>query len=412
MTNVKDRFLRLIRYNTQSNHESKTSPSTKNQLDFARILADECVSIGMNDVYADDFGYVYAYLPSNIHDFDRNPVTVGFIAHMDTTPDSSGENVEGISVKNYDGGDIFLNSKLKLSPVEYPHLKNYTGCELIVTNGKTLLGADDKAGIAEILTAVEYLIKNPNIKHVGIKVCFTPDEEIGRGADNFDVKGFGADFAYTVDGGEIGEIEYENFYAARADIEIIGKSIHPGYAKGIMINAGQIAAEFSQIFPQNETPAATGDREGFYHMTSISGNVERANINYIIRDFDKNGFEKRKRFLRNVVQRTNLMHGRELVKLDMRDEYSNMREKLEDKMYIVDLACRAMECVGVAPKIKAIRGGTDGSRLSFMGLPCPNIFTGGHNFHGHFEYIPVESMIKACDTIVKISELAAEIISQ
>lgn len=406
MKNVKSRFLRFITFNTQADYDSDSCPSTKAQMEFARVLAAECNEIGLTSIIVSEFGYVYAELPSNIK--KKTPV-IGFVAHMDTSPDCSGDGVEGVCIPDYDGRDIRLDENTALSSKEFPSLLKYVSDELIVTKGKNLLGADDKAGISEILTAMEYLIENPAIKHGTIKICFTPDEEIGRGTDKFDLELFGADFAYTMDGGEIGELEYKNFNAARAKINITGKSVHPGYSKNIMRNASLIAMEIARQFPEDETPATTEGYEGFYHLSSMTGNVEAAMLDYIVRDFEMTAFERRKAFVADIVAGINEKYGEGAATLNMRDEYYNMEDVLKDKLFVVDLAERAMRSVGVEPKIKAIRGGTDGSRLSFMGLPCPNIFAGGHNFHGPYEYIPVGSMIKACEVIAKIAELAADL---
>ena len=398
MTDVSKRFLNLISYDTSSLYESTTYPSTPSQMDFAKtVLAPECEKIGLSDVTVDEYGYVTATLPSNIN---RDIPTVGFIAHMDTSSDASGKNIKPQIIENYDGGDITLNDTMILSPSEFPDMKNYIGQDIITTDGTTLLGADNKAGIAEILTAMEHLIKNPSIKHGEIKIAFTPDEEVGRGVDRFDVKKFGADFAYTIDGGRLGEFEYESFNAARAVIKITGKSVHPGAAKGIMINAGLIATEIASKFPCDETPATTEGREGFFHLTKISGSVGTATLEYIIRDFDKSSFINRKEFIKNLADEF-------AVEVNIHDEYFNMHDVLSKDEYsqIRNIAIESMEILGITPIISPIRGGTDGARLSFMGLPCPNIFAGGHNFHGPYEFIPIQSMIKATEVIVKICEV-------
>ncbi|QEK12654.1 peptidase T [Crassaminicella thermophila] len=401
MKKVVERFLKYVSYDTRSQEAAKTCPSSEKQLVFAKDLANELMDIGMQDVSVDENGYVMATLPSNI---DHNVPTIGFIAHMDTSPDMIGENVNPQIVKNYDGGDIVLNKEknIILSPNDFPELKKYIGQDLITTDGTTLLGADDKAGIAEIVTAMEYLLNNPNIKHGTVKVAFTPDEEIGKGANFFDVKKFGADFAYTIDGGEIGELEYENFNAAYASIEINGRNVHPGTAKNKMKNAILIGMELNAMLPDKEIPAYTEGYEGFYHLNEIEGNVEKASMYYIIRDHDYNKFEERKKKIRKIVDSLNDKYGKDTIVLEMKDQYYNMKEKIEPVMHIVETAKRAMEEVGVCPIIKPIRGGTDGARLSYMGLPCPNIFTGGHNFHGKYEYIPVNSMEKAVEVIFRI----------
>ena len=400
---VVDRFLKYVRFNTTSNSSSCTSPSSPGQIEFARILADELQSIGLEDVEISEFGYVYASLPGN--GCEDSPV-VGFIAHMDTSPDYSGIHVLPRIVGCYQGGDIVLNEDLNvvLSPSLFPELNRYIGQQLIVTNGKTLLGADDKAGIAEIVTAMEYLRNNNEIKHGKVRIAFTPDEEIGEGADHFDVTKFGADFAYTMDGGELGELEFENFNASGAKIVIHGSSVHPGYAKGKMKNAILIANQLIGMIPSNEIPEQTDGYEGFYHVTKISGSVEDAVIEFIIRDFTREGISNRKKTLEDIVSQINEKFGAGTAELSVKDQYSNMREKIEPVMFVVNIAAEAISEIGVPPKIVPIRGGTDGARLSFMGLPCPNIFEGGHNFHGKFEYIPTPSMAKACEVIVKIVE--------
>ena len=348
-----------------------------------------------------------ATLPSNV-DFDT-PV-IGFISHFDTTPDFTGANVNPQIIEDYDGNDIILNKdeNIVLSPLYFEDLKQYKGQTIITTDGTTLLGADDKAGITEIVSAMEYLIQHPEIKHGKIRVGFTPDEEIGRGAHKFDVKKFGADWAYTMDGSQIGELEYENFNAAGAVITVKGKSVHPGYAKGKMVNSILIAQEFIDLLPKTEVPEQTEDREGFFHLHTIKGNVEETILQYIIRDHDKGRFEKRKQFLKDIASRLNKEHNKEVIEVEITDQYFNMKEKIEPVMHIVDIAEKAMKAVGVKPIIKPIRGGTDGSQLSYMGLPCPNIFAGGHNFHGRYEYVPVESMLKAVEVIVKIAEITPE----
>jgi len=400
---VVERFLRYVRYNTCSDSVSSTSPSTAGQLEFAGTLADELISIGLQDVEVGPFGYIYATLPANN---EENTAVVGFIAHMDTSPDFTGANVSPRVIESYEGGDIILNEALNivLSPTVFPELNGYVGQQLIVTDGKTLLGADDKAGVAEIITAMEYLINHPAVKHGKIKIAFTPDEEIGEGADNFNVEKFGADFAYTIDGGELGELEYENFNASGAKIVIHGSSVHPGYAKGKMKNAILIANQLINLLPANEVPEHTDGYEGFYHVVRLNGTVENTEIEFILRDFTREGINDRKRNLQHVVKQINDKVGEGTVELALNDQYFNMREKIEPVKYIIDIAADAIRESGVTPKIVPIRGGTDGARLSYMGLPCPNIFEGGHNFHGKFEYIPTPSMAKACEVIVKIVE--------
>ncbi|WIF96182.1 peptidase T [Caminicella sporogenes] len=404
MEKLIDRFLKYVKMETTSNSESQTCPSTNSQLDFARVLVEELKEIGLKDASVDSNGYVMATLPANT---DRDIPTIGFIAHMDTSPDMTAKNVNPQIIKNYDGSDLVLNSEknIVLSPKDFPELKKYIGEDLITTDGTTLLGADDKAGIAEIITAIEYLVNNPEIEHGTVKVAFTPDEEIGRGADKFDVEKFGADFAYTIDGGEIGELEYENFNAAYAKVKIKGRNVHPGSAKNKMINSILIAMKFNSMLPSNEIPAHTEGYEGFYHLNDISGNVEETTLYYIIRDHDRDKFEEKKRKLMKVAEYLNDDIGEKVIEVEMKDQYYNMKEKIKPVIHIVEIAEKAMKEVGVTPIIKPIRGGTDGARLSYMGLPCPNIFTGGHNFHGKFEYIPIKSMKKAVEVIIKIIKL-------
>jgi len=404
MENMVNRFLNYVTIDTKSEHDSESVPSTKTQFDLAKILVEELKELGLDDSSMDENGYVMATLPSNM---DKDVPTIGFIAHMDTSPDMSGKDIKPKIVENYDGTDIILNKdkNIVLSPADFPDLKNYVGKTLITTDGTTLLGADNKAGIAEIMGAVEYLINNPKVKHGTIKVAFTPDEEVGRGADYFDVKKFGADFAYTIDGGEIGELEYENFNAAGVKVTINGRNIHPGTAKNKMINSMEIAMELNSMLPENQKPQYTEGYEGFFLLTGISGEVEETKVNYIIRDHFKDSFEKKKALMQSTVDYLNTKYGKNTVEVVIKDQYFNMKEKIEPVMHIVDTAKTAMEEVGVTPIIKAIRGGTDGARLSFMGLPCPNIFTGGHNFHGKYEYICVESMNKAVEVMLKIIEL-------
>lgn len=401
MKTVTERFLTYVKHHTTSDETSDTFPSTKRQLAFAAFLAKECEAIGLQSVSMDAYGYVTALLPGNT----ANAPTIGFISHMDTSPDASGENVLSNIVENYDGKAIPLNGTV-LSPEEFPSLKEYIGQTLITSDGTTLLGADDKAGIAEILTAAEYLLAHPEIPHGAIRIAFTPDEEIGKGVDFFDVDKFHADFAYTLDGGRIGELEYENFNAARAIIRIKGKNVHPGSAKNVMKNAALIGTEIASLLPERETPAKTEGYEGFFHLCSFEGDVTSATLNYIIRDFNADSFAHRKELLRLIVERKNAQYDN-CIELDLRDEYYNMLSQIEPHMEIVSLAKQAMLDCGITPIIQPIRGGTDGARLSFMGLPCPNLFAGGHNFHSNYEYIPVPSMEKAVSMIVRIAELAA-----
>ena len=401
MKTVTERFLTYVKHHTTSDETSDTFPSTKRQLAFAAFLAKECEAIGLQSVSMDAYGYVTALLPGNT----ANAPTIGFISHMDTSPDASGENVLSNIVENYDGKAIPLNGTV-LSPEEFPSLKEYIGQTLITSDGTTLLGADDKAGIAEILTAAEYLLAHPEIPHGAIRIAFTPDEEIGKGVDFFDVDKFHADFAYTLDGGRIGELEYENFNAARAIIRIKGKNVHPGSAKNVMKNAALIGTEIASLLPERETPAKTEGYEGFFHLCSFEGDVTSATLNYIIRDFNADSFAHRKELLRLIVERKNAQYNN-CIELDLHDEYYNMLSQIEPHMEIVSLAKQAMLDCGITPIIQPIRGGTDGARLSFMGLPCPNLFAGGHNFHSNYEYIPVPSMEKAVSTIVRIAELAA-----
>ena len=401
MKTVTERFLTYVKHHTTSDETSDTFPSTKRQLAFAAFLAKECEAIGLQSVSMDAYGYVTALLPGNT----ANAPTIGFISHMDTSPDASGENVLSNIVENYDGKAIPLNGTV-LSPEEFPSLKEYIGQTLITSDGTTLLGADDKAGIAEILTAAEYLLAHPEIPHGAIRIAFTPDEEIGKGVDFFDVDKFHADFAYTLDGGRIGELEYENFNAARAIIRIKGKNVHPGSAKNVMKNAALIGTEIASLLPERETPAKTEGYEGFFHLCSFEGDVTYATLNYIIRDFNADSFAHRKELLRLIVERKNAQYNN-CIELDLRDEYYNMLSQIEPHMEIISLAKQAMLDCGITPIIQPIRGGTDGARLSFMGLPCPNLFAGGHNFHSNYEYIPVPSMEKAVSMIVRIAELAA-----
>ncbi len=402
-----ERFLKYVKIDTQSDENSQTCPSTEKQLVLAKLLVEELNSLGLSDVSLDKNGYVMATLPSNI---DRNVPVIGFISHMDTSPDMSGENVNPQIIKNYDGGDIIINKEknLVLSPKLFPEMKEFIGHTLITTDGNTLLGADDKAGIAEIISAIEYFVKNPQVKHGTIKIAFTPDEEIGRGVDKFDVTKFGAQFAYTIDGSGPGELEYENFNAAKATVKIQGRNVHPGYAKNKMLNAILIAMEFNSLLPVNERPEYTQDYEGFYHLIKFDGSVENATLVYIIRDHDRTKFEHKKKFIEKAGEFTQEKYGKDVLSIEVVDQYYNMREKVEPVFHIVEIAKKAMELVGVQPKVVPIRGGTDGSKLSYMGLPCPNIFAGGMNFHGKFEYVSVETMEKAKDVIIKIIELYAQ----
>lgn len=402
-----ERFLNYVSFDTQSSETGTTTPSTQKQLVFAEYLKKELNSLDFDDVYLDNNGYLYATLPANT---DKKTPTVGFISHYDTSPDCSGANIKPRIVKNYDGNDITLCEQdgIKLSPAVFPELLAHKGEDLIVTDGHTLLGADDKAGIAEIVQAMIYLKEHPEIEHGDIRIAFNPDEEIGLGAHLFDVKRFGCDWAYTMDGGEVGEIEYENFNAASAKLQIKGVSVHPGYAKNKMVNAARIAAEFVSQIPADQTPETTQDYEGFYHLTGMEGNVERATVSYIIRDHDRKKFEARKEFISKLAATLNEKYGAGTVTAEINDQYYNMREKIEPVLHIIDIVIKAMEETGVSPKVRAIRGGTDGAQLSFKGLPCPNIFAGGINFHGPYEFVPVLSMEKAMRVIVKICELSAQ----
>lgn len=401
---ILNRFIKYVKIDSQSDPDSNTTPSTEKQWDMANLLKDELEAIGMSDVSIDENAYVMATLPSNI---DSDVPCIGFVSHFDTTPDYSGTNINPQIHENYEGNDIVLSKekKLVLSPEYFKELKNYKGQTLITTDGNTLLAADDKAGITEIMSAMEYLVKHPEIKHGKIRVCFTPDEEIGRGAHKFDVKKFGADWAYTMDGSEIGELEYENFNAASAKVIIKGKSVHPGYAKGKMINSMLIANRFATSLPENEVPERTEGKQGFFHLTDMQGSIEHSTLSYIIRDHDKNKFEKRKALFNKIAQQFNEQYDNEIISVEIKDQYFNMREKIEPVMHIVDIAEEAMKKSNIKPIIKPIRGGTDGSQLSYMGLPCPNIFAGGHNFHGPYEYVPLESMVKATEVIINVAEL-------
>ena len=402
---VVDRFLKYVTFATQSDEESGITPSTSGQRVFAEALVKELEALGLEEISLDDNSYLMATLPSNME--DKEVPTIGFISHLDTSPDMSGEGVKP-RIVSYTGGDIVLNEteNIVLSPRMFPEMEQYIGQDLIVTDGTTLLGADDKAGVAAIISAVAYLKEHPEIKHGKIRIGFTPDEEIGAGADHFNVEKFGCEFAYTVDGGEIGELEYENFNAASAKVVFSGRNVHPGTAKDKMVNASLLAVEFASMLPADQRPETTEGYEGFFHLTTMVGSVEQAVLQYIVRDHSRELFEQKKQLLEQITAQLNKKYPG-MVSLEMHDQYYNMREIVEPKKYIVDLASEAMEAVGVKPQIKPIRGGTDGARLSFMGLPCPNLFTGGHNFHGRYEYIPIPSLQKSMETVVKIAELVA-----
>lgn len=404
--NLTDRFLKYVKFDTQSDELTNLTPSTPGQYKFAQALEKELHELGLEEISLDENGYLMATLPANT---DREVPTVGFIAHLDTSPDLSGHNVNPRIVKAYDGGDITLNADndVVLSPSEFPELLHYVGQDLIVTDGTTLLGADDKAGIAEIISGVEYLQAHPEIEHGKIRIAFNPDEEIGQGAHKFDVERFGADWAYTMDGGEVGELEYENFNAAVANVTFKGRNVHPGYAKHKMVNSIRIANQFILMLPRWETPEHTEGYEGFYHLVKIEGDVEKTTLTYIIRDHDRDRFERRKRELEHLTRKTNNEFPG-CATIEIRDQYFNMREKIEPVMHIITIAEKAMELAGVTPKVQPIRGGTDGAQLSFKGLPCPNIFAGGLNFHGRYEFVPIPSMEKAEKTIVEIARLVAQ----
>ena len=399
MESVSERFLRYVKIDTQSDESSESCPSTEKQLNLARLLEKELKNLGLSDVILDKNGYVSASLPANT---TKDLPVVGFVAHMDTSPDMSGTDVKAQIVENYDGTDITLDRETILSPEDFPELLNYIGHDLITTDGSTLLGADNKAGIAEIICAIEYFMNKPDIKHGTIKLCFTPDEEIGRGADRFDIKSFGADFAFTIDGGQPGELEFENFNAALATITFKGRNVHPGTAKNQMLNSMHLARQFMDMLPANQRPEHTEGYEGFFHLVDIDGTVEETVIRYIIRDHNRELFEKKKGLVKNIAEYIDNLDSRGSVAVALKDQYYNMREKIEPHMHIIDLAEEAIREAGVDPIIKPIRGGTDGARLSFMGLPCPNVFTGGHNFHGKYEYISIQSMEKAVETIKNI----------
>ena len=406
MEKILDKFLRYVAVETTSNDESDSQPSSACQLDLLRMLADELNAMGVKATL-DEWGYVMATIPSNI---DKDVPAVGFIAHVDTAPDASGKDIKPQIIENYNGEDIVLNASLgiKLPVADFPEIKQYVGQTLITTDGTTLLGADDKAGVAEIMSAVEYIVEHPEFKHGEIKIGFTPDEEIGRGVDKFDVEKFGAKYAYTMDGGQIGELEYENFNAAGAKIHIQGRNVHPGYAKDKMINAIIIAMELNGMLPVQQRPEFTTGYEGFFHVTGINGAVEQATISYIIRDHSMEKFVQKKALMKDVVAFINAKYGEGTATLDMKDQYYNMREQVEPHYHIVEKAMKAMEMAGIKPQVQPIRGGTDGARLSFMGLPCPNIFAGGHNFHGKLEYLPLQSMEKASEVVLNIIRLYAE----
>ncbi|WP_088227753.1 peptidase T [Desulfosporosinus sp. FKB] len=403
MTTVIERFLHYVKFDTQSSEET-TALATPGQFELADTLVEELKAMGLDDASVDEKGYVLAHLPANT---TKHIPPIGFIAHLDTSPDMPGKDVKPQLIENYDGGDIVLSGdkNIVLSPKDFPELLNYRGKNLITTDGTTLLGADDKAGIAEVMTAIDYLQNHKEILHGMICIAFTPNEEVGRGADYFDVQRFGAEFAYTVDGGAIGELEYENFNAAGAKVKVQGRNVHPGSAKGKMINAILLAQEFIMKLPTDETPANTEGYEGFYHLTDIQGNVEETILNYIVRDFDISSFKRRKDDLQQIISDLNEKHGAGRFSIEIKDQYFNMKEKIEPVKHILENAEKAMNEVGVVPDIRPIRGGTDGARLSFMGLPTPNIFTGGHNFHGKFEFIPTFALEKAVDVILKIVEI-------
>ncbi|WP_320112230.1 peptidase T [Draconibacterium orientale] len=406
MEKVVERFINYAKQYTTSDPKSKTYPSTDRQLVFMKKLVEELKEIGLSEVEMDKYGYVTATIPAK--GVSDCPV-VGFISHVDTSPDFSGESVEPQIIENYDGCTVYLKNKVCIDPKQFPELLNYKGQDIITADGTTLLGADDKAGVAEIVTAAEQLLNSPDLKHGKIRIAFTPDEEIGKGTDFFDVKKFGADFAFTLDGGEIGELEYENFNAAAATIKVKGLSVHPGSAKNKMVNALLVAHKLIAMLPPTQRPEHTEKYEGFFHLLAMNGSVDEAELQYIIRDHDKTKFEEKKKLLAEVVKLINIEHGKEIVELEMKDQYYNMREKVEPVKYIIDIAEKAMINAGVEPKIKAIRGGTDGARLSYEGLPCPNIFAGGHNFHGPFEFVPIPSMLKSVEVILNIAQAVGKV---
>ena len=402
---ITERFLNYVKFDTQSDENSTSVPSTPKQLVFAEFLKKELENEGFSDVELDEQGYIYATLESNIR---KDVPTIGFISHYDTSPDCSGANIHPHIVNNYDGSDILLSDDIISSPKKFPELLSHIGEDLIVTDGHTLLGADDKAGIAEIVQAMVWLKKHNEIKHGNIRIAFNPDEEIGMGAHHFDVEKFGCQWAYTLDGGDLGDLEYENFNAASAKIIIHGVSVHPGYAKGKMINANRVATELARMMPENETPETTEGYEGFYHLLGVVSNTEKATMNYIIRDHDRAKFEDRKDFISRQVEAINEKYGAGTAEIELRDQYYNMKEKIDPQIHVIDLVLKAMQEVGVAPRVEPIRGGTDGAQLSFRGLPCPNIFAGGVNFHGPYEFVSIQSMEKAMQVIIKICELTAE----
>lgn len=402
---ITERFLNYTKFDTQSSEESDSVPSTSKQLVFAEYLKKELEEEGFSDVEMDDKGYIYATLKSNSK---KNIPTIGFISHYDTSPDCSGANVNPRIIRNYDGGDIVLSEGIISSPEKFPELKFHKGEDIIVTDGHTLLGADDKAGIAEIVQAMCWLRDHDEIEHGDIRVGFNPDEEIGMGAHHFDVEKFGCEWAYTMDGGDLGNLEYENFNAASAKIHIKGISVHPGYAKDKMVNANRLAAEFAMMLPEDETPETTEGYEGFYHLLGMQANIENATLHYIIRDHDRSRFEDRKDFIEDCVKRMNEKYGEGTVTADLKDQYYNMKEKIDPNMHVIDIVLKAMQDCGVPPKVEPIRGGTDGAQLSFKGLPCPNIFAGGVNFHGPYEFVSIQVMEKAMQVIVRICELTAQ----
>ena len=399
-----ERFLNYTKFDTQSQEDSDQVPSTEKQLVFANYLKKELESEGLSEVEMDDKGYIYATLKANVK---GDIPTIGFIAHYDTSPDCSGANIQARIVNNYDGGDILLSEGIVSSPKKFPELLKHVGEDLIVTDGHTLLGADDKAGIAEIIQAMCWLKEHPEVKHGKIRIAFNPDEEIGMGAHHFDVEKFGCDWAYTMDGGDVGELEFENFNAASAKIFIKGVSVHPGYAKNKMVNASVLATEFAQLLPADERPETTEGYQGFYHLLGIESHVEQAKLSYIIRDHDRERFEERKRFVLKCAEQMNETYGEGTVTAEVKDQYYNMKEKIDPQMHVIDLVLHAMQDCGVAPKVKPIRGGTDGAQLSFKGLPCPNIFAGGVNFHGPYEFVSIQSMKQAMQVIIRICELTA-----
>ena len=402
---ITERFLNYVKFDTQSDENSNSVPSTPKQLVFAEFLKKELENEGLRDVELDEQGYIYATLESNIR---KDVPTIGFISHYDTSPDCSGANIHPHIVNNYDGSDILLSDNIISSPKKFPELLSHIGEDLIVTDGHTLLGANDKAGIAEIVQAMVWLKKHNEIKHGNIRIAFNPDEEIGMGAHHFDVEKFGCQWAYTMDGSDLGDLEYENFNAASAKITIHGVSVHPGYAKGKMINANRVASELARMMPDNETPETTEGYEGFYHLIGVESNTEKATMSYIIRDHDRAKFEDRKDFISRQVEAINEKYGAGTAEIELRDQYYNMKEKIDPQMHVIDLVLKAMQEVGVAPRVEPIRGGTDGAQLSFRGLPCPNIFAGGVNFHGPYEFVSIQSMEKAMQVIIKICELTAE----